>query len=333
MDRDDVLLSFDEYNPCWTSDMLVFSGMEGGMAETLRQEGFLLCDERDNDVYFLSEKGVARFEALAEELFLPLKPGIAAGRDVRREAQRSFLQILLDKRHVQRRGIKEYVKPFIVELPALSRGEIWRIEGKGVSWLYPEAPFFRRMSADFPDTGWAARKKPPLDPHSVSRWLEAHMPERRTMEADLLYKCRYDFQLYTGFPNMPGDVWHFLNTDRFLFFLAPDPIPDNLNCFLDALGVFQMFLTMMRHLYLPGYVDLDSLEQYSASWMFFAYGKEEDALRCKELLTPFGQSLKGTADPFELWTISLEALASYDETAELISDLLPEVAKPILRVS
>jgi hypothetical protein len=93
-----------------------------------------------------------------------------------------------------------------------------------------------------------------------------------------------------------------------------------------------MFLMMLRHMILPGYVDLDSLDQDGINWLLYVYEREEDAVKCAALLSPFEKNLAGPAAPLDVWALSLEALWDRDGTVETIHDLLPFAAHPIWRM-
>jgi hypothetical protein len=298
-DVEDVLLLFDEGRSCWTETMaeLVEPG-SGDKLKGLLEEGLLA---RDGEVYFLTRAGAERFRLAAEEFFLPLRPGLPGAGDRRREANRTLLQMLLDRRHLQRWGLKEYCKPFRFVVPDLRDEELFSTldeadagSAKKLSWRYPEHPVFVNMARDFPLVGLTAREESPPAPGRLAAWMSENVPRGRVMEADLLYKSRYDFQAYAHFPKLPGDPCGLLNTDRFLFFFAPPPDPpENVPALLTTLGEFHMFLTMLRRMYLPGYVDRDSLDQDGINWLVYVYENECDALRCAERLAPFGRALAG----------------------------------------
>ena len=324
-----ILLSFDEQNPCWTTAALTLFGNDIRSVNALVNDGILL---KKDDVYYLSELGLSQFEAVVEEAYLPLRPGVVKGVDIKQEALRVQLQLLLDKRHLQRWGLKEYCKPFRFEVPALKREELYELREEKPTWFYPDNSFYTSLLRDFPITGLEARKHPAPTAPIVTGWLDENMPQRKILEADLLYKSRYDFQAYAHFPPLPIDPCRLLDADRFLFFFTPPPTPENLNAFLSLLGDYHLFLTMLRRLYLPGYVDLDSLDQDGINWILFTYEKEEDALLCERFLKPYSPYLAGDAAPFEIWTLSLQALLEHNEVGESIHDLLPVVARPILRL-
>ena len=242
--------------------------------------------------------------------------------------------LLLDKRHLQRWGVKEYVSPFRFALPRVGGADLFVMDGGVPVWCYPKAPVFRRMAEDFPETGAAARSRPMPNAVEVRAWLEANAPGLYEAEFDLLYKSRYDFQAYAKFPPLPADPCGLFNADHFLFSFMPAPVPGNLTQYLEKIGEFQMFLTMLRRLYLPGYVDLDALDQDGINWLLFAFPNDGDAERCAKLLSPISEALPGPASPLELWSVSLEGLRNYPGgQAETIWDILPFAAHPIYRLT
>lgn len=326
---EDLLLSFDEQYPCWTPVMLALAELDRSAADGLVREGLL---EFEEDIYSLSEAGKEAFLRLAGEACLPLKPGVTLDRV--RTALRGELMLLLDKRHLQRWGVKEYVSPFRFALPHVGGADLFVMDGDIPVWRYPESPVFRRMAEDFPETGAAARSHPMPNAAEVRAWLEANAPGLYEAEFDLLYKSRYDFQVYAKFPPLPADPCGLFNADHFLFSFMPTPVPGNLTQYLEKIGEFQMFLTMLRRLYLPGCVDLDALDQDGINWLLFAFTNDGDAERCAKLLSPISEALPGPASPLELWSVSLEGLRNYPGgQAETIWDILPFAAHPIYRLT
>ena len=326
---EDLLLSFDEQYPCWTPAMLALAERDRSAADGLAREGLL---EFEKGIYSLSEAGREAFLRMAGEACLPSRPGVTSDRV--RTALRGELMLLLDKRHLQRWGVKEYVSPFRFALPHVGGADLLVMDGAVPVWRYPESSVFRRMVEDFPETGAAARSRPMPNAAEVRAWLEANAPGLYEAEFDLLYKSRYDFQAYAKFPPLPADPCGLFNADHFLFSFMPAPVPGNLTQYLEKIGEFQMFLTMLRRLYLPGYVDLDALDQDGVNWLLFAFSDDGDAERCAKLLSPISEALPGTASPLELWSVSLEGLRNYPGgQAETIWDILPFAAHPIYRLT
>jgi hypothetical protein len=330
VDLDCVLLLFDEGQPCWTPEMARLGGWEADALPALLREGLLSEEE---GVCFLTPEGARRFEKAAAESFLPLRAGFPPPSGRRRDAGRGLLRLLLDTRHTQRWGIKEYLKPFRFEIPDLEEREIVSFDGKKLTWLYPSHPVFVDMARDFPASGLAARAAPPPEPERVRAWLDGHAPRRRTAEFDLLYKSRYDSQAYAHFPKLPADPCGLLNADRFFFVFGP-PAGDAgaFPAALARLGDFHVLLTMLRRMFIPGYVDLDSLDQDGVNWLVYVYEREEDARNFAARLAPLGEeNLAGPAAPLDIWSLSLDSLRGRTESAESIHDVLPCAAHPILR--
>ena len=324
-----LLLSFDERYPCWTPAMLALAELDRTAADDLTREGLL---EFGEGVYSLSPAGREAFLKLAGEACLPSRPGEAPDR--KRAARWGELMLLLDKRHLQRWGVKEYVAPFRFALPDVRGEDLFVMDEAAPVWRYQDAPVFRKMAEDFPETGAAARTQPMPNAEEVRAWLAANAPGLREVEFDLLYKSRYDFQAYAKFPPLPADPCGLFNADHFLFAFMPPPAPENLPQYLEKVGEFQMFLTMLRRLYLPGYVDLDAMDQDGVNWLLFAFEEERDAERCAKLLSPIAEALPGPAAPLELWSVSLEGLRDYPGgQAETIWDILPFAAHSIYRLT
>ena len=326
MDPESVLLRFDERHPCWTAEMFELVGSDAASVKSLLQLGSLAVED---EVYFLTDKGVEHFKHVAQESFLPIHPGRTACCK-KLQARRSELMLLVDRRHMQRWGLKEYILPFCFGVPDLPDEELFRLEGDSVEWLYLKSSPFSAMLRDFPIVGMAARDETAPTSEFIAEWLEKNSPKLRASTFDLLYRSRYDFEQYTDFKPPLADPCYLLNTDRFVFSFAPKPVRENLSAYLTLIGEFHMILTMLRRMYLPGYTDLDSHEQDSVNWLILTFEREEDSVACAELLTQYGDYLEEPAGPFDIWSISMEALHKA-EYADMIWDLLPLTAHPINR--
>ena len=82
---------------------------------------------------------------------------------------------------------------------------------------------------------------------------------------------------------------------------------------------------------IPGYVDRDTQEQDSVSWLIFTTETEDEAIELAEKLGRFKEKLVANANPCEVWTISTEALEGIKEKRELIWELLPYTGHPAQR--
>ncbi len=321
-----ALLCFDEQHPCWTAEMFPLAGLDEKKAECLLKQGSLAFDD---GIYYLTKEGAELFKRAAQDNFLPINPGLPT-HDKRLSASRSKLILLLDRRHLQRWGIKEYVSPFCFDVPDIPDEELFNLEGDRLEWQYLKTQPFITMLRDFPMTGTAARRKPAPSLEFIKGWLNRNVRSRRTSVYDLLYRSRYDFQVYAEFKPLPADPCSLLNTDRFIFSFAPKPVKENLNAYLMLIGEFHMMLTMLRRMYMPGYTDLDSHDQDSVSWLMLTFEHEEDSIMCAEMLKSYSDFFEEPAGPFDIWSISMEAL-NRAEYAEMIWELLSFTAHPISR--
>lgn len=289
----EVLLLFSESAPCWTKDLVSMAREDGDGLEALRREGFLDCA---GEAYVLTEKGAHAFREEARECFFDRPPGTPPA-DLRKSLFATKLRLLIDGKHLQRWGLKEYLPGAGFLIPALGDEELFSLSD-GLRWLWPSHPLMQSMKTDFPVTGLAARKNPPLPADVVENWFRKNgaVPER--FVPDLLHLSRYDYKDYEGFPWLPADRWRLMNADRFLFMDAPateENVP-----YLRATGRFHLLLEVCRRMILPGYVDKDSHDQDGINWMLFVFQRDEEAAFQAKRLGFFGRDLVGPALPAEI---------------------------------
>ena len=326
MDYGEMLLLFDADNPCWTEDLTELAGKDPALLDLLLKDGLA---EKEGKVFSLTLFGREVFRREATECFLSALPGKCPG-EPEKSLLRTRLHLLLDKKHLQRWGLKEYLFRPSFPIPPLAKDEIFSLNGR-LKWLWPASPLVERMRQDFPRTGLVARRQKAHSPGTPAAWFEAQGVSPDYFEPDFLYLSRYDYEAYAEFSSPPDDIWGLLNTDRFFFRSGPVPTDENLEGFLEITGRFHLCLEVLRRLVLPGYMDLDSHDQGAINWLLFLYEKEGDAEECTALLSPFDQELIAPALPMDMWALSFEALAAYPGRAENIHDLLPEIAHPLAR--
>ncbi|GAB1487148.1 hypothetical protein MASR2M79_22030 [Aminivibrio sp.] len=329
MDYGEVLLLFDGDNPCWTEDLSELAGKDPALLGSLLREGLA---EKKGEVYSLTPSGREAFRREAAECFHPAVPGECPAPlgEKERALLRTRLYLLLDRKHLQRWGLKEYLFSSSFPVPPLAQDELFSLDG-GLTWLWPSSQTVKRLRTDFPETGLAARRQKALPPGTPAAWFQAQGISPEYFEPDFLYLSRYDYEAYTDFSSPPDDIWGLLNADRFFFLQGPPPTKENLARFLGITGRFHLCLEVLRRLVLPGYMDFDSHDQGAINWLLFLYEKEADAEGCSALLSPLDQELIAPVLPTDLWTLSFEALAAYPGRAENIHDLLPEIARPLAR--
>ena len=321
-----LLLLFDEDNPCWTEETAALAGEDPKGLKALAAEGLIAPL---GEAWALTEEGAEAFEKEAEANFLPLKPGFApSGHD--KKLFRSRLRLLLDKKHTQRWGIKEFLPEARFPIPALEEFELFTTV-EGFRWLWPASKAVERIRSAWPVTGLAARRLPPPPADAVEEWFDHPGETPAFFQPDLLYLSRYDFESYASFPPLPGDKWGLLNADRFFFLEAPEPALKDLSWFLGAAGRFQLTLEVLRRMVLPGFMDLDSHDQSAVNWLIFVFEEDEEAAACAKLLSPMGRALIDQSAPMDLWALSFEGLKNFDGKGETIHDLLPVVGKEVVR--
>ena len=328
MENGEILLLFSEENPFWTEDLVRLAGEDCSVLRELREDGYLV---EEKGVFSLTGKGRTAFAAEAAENFLssvPAAPGHCAGKSL----FRTRLRLLLDGKHLQRWGLKEYIGGARFAIPPLEDRDIFSME-RGLEWTWPSSPLMKRMTEDFPRTGLAARGNEVHPPCGVEAWVASLGLIPGFFVADLLFLSRYDYLCYEGFSPHPRDRWGLVNADRF-FCLQWPPVDggSGLERIFSAIGRFHLCMESLRRAVIPGYVDLDCLDQDCINWLVFVFRKEEDAGRAASLMEDCGEDLAGPAAPMEIWTLGLDSLEGFPGKAENIHDLLPVTAHPVVRV-
>ncbi|MDI9369576.1 MAG: hypothetical protein GX181_09285 [Synergistaceae bacterium] len=325
MDRLDLLFLFDEDNPCWTEKLIRMAGEDPAPLSFLAESGLV---ERGAEAWRLTDNGRRAFIKTAEANYLAAFPGTEIDSE---DAClfRTRLRLLLDGKHLQRWGKKEFISRARFPIPSLPDGRIF--SENPLTWLWPDDPVFARMRDEWPVVGLAAREKSPPSPGAAFEWLEASGEGLAFFEADLLHLSRYDFQSYSHIPRSPNDPWGLLNADRFFCVRQPVHEKPNGHALLSTIGRFQLALEVLRRMILPGYMDHDSFDQSAVNWLVFVCDDEKEAEALISLLRPFRRELIRPAAPMEVWALDMESLAAFPERAENIHDLLPIVAKPIVR--
>ena len=319
-----IVTRFDSENPCWTKELLELAGEDTEDLPELVRNGTL---ELRDGIYALSDAGILEFRRIASELFLEGEPGIQPA-DIKRSVDRTSLRLLLDNAHVQRWGLKDFKTNVSLPIrPALAREEMFSLEKGRLKWLYTNSPVWKKIEEEFPTASIENRSLDLVPKERLMKWCEKNCPHAGSLDVDLLYLCRYDFMQYKDFQGHPNDDLRLINTDRFLFIFPGPHEEDN----LETIGKFHIWLNGLRRMIIPGYVDRDTQEQDSVSWLIFALDTEKEATAFVQGLSRYGEELVSNANPCEIWAISFEALENAEERRELIWELLPDLAHPIQR--
>lgn len=320
-----LITRFDYDNPCWTAELLKSEGEDAAPLPELVRRGLLSVTD---GIYYLSESGAKEFERAAAVLFTGGKPGLKPA-DPPKSLMRTKLRLLLDRTHLQRWGLKDYHTdislPFV---PALDRDELFRLREEKLTWLYPENEAYKKLAEEFPTVEVDRRRVDIVPPGRAAELPDTLSPRAGALRADLLYLSRYDFMQYRDFKGHPNDSLRFINADRFVFVIAARDVADN----LETVGKFHLWLNYLRRVQIPGYVDCDTQEQFSVTWLIFVTETEHEATHISGQLAQFGEEIIRNAGLCEIWTISLEALEEVEEKQEVVSELFTLAARPVQRV-
>jgi hypothetical protein len=319
-----ILTMFDEQNPCWTAELLKLAGEDASGLDELVSSGSL---ELSDGIYSLTERGKTDFERTRDELFLEGMPGSKPS-DPIRSVKRTKLRLLLDNAHLQRWGIKVYHPGRdLIFYPDLKEEELLSFKNGAPEWSYTDSFLYRKINEEFKPALIEGRKTDLVTPERLRSWCADNSMEPGRLNIDLLYLCHYDFMQYRDFGGHPNDRMKVINTDRFLFIFPEHETEKN----LAAVAKFHLWLNTLRRMMIPGYVDRDTQEQDSVSWLIFTTEREDEAAAMAEELGKFGEKLVENANPCEIWAVSMEALENVKEKRELIWELLPDIAHPAQR--
>ena len=320
-----ILTLFDETCPCWTKEMLLKEGVSAQELAKLCEDGYL--DAADG-VYSLTSAGVEGYKREAAENFIEEGPGLAPA-DRARSARAGAAMKLFDAAHTQRWGMKHYfARPRLTSFPAVTRDSGFKAYGEKLTWPYMDGAAEKQMEAEFPPRGVRGRPESlAADAERAEKWLEAHRSELDVFEPDILYLSRYDYLQYTNFKGHPMDQMNIINTDRFALVLDDGDIEKE----LQTICGFRRWIMLQRRVVLPGFFDIDTQEQDSVTWLLLVTDTEDEAINCADRLARFGEQIMAGAEPFEVWTMSMERLAEIDEKREVVWELLPDAAHPVCR--
>ncbi|NLD06046.1 MAG: hypothetical protein GX672_09220 [Synergistaceae bacterium] len=314
-----ILTMFDKQNPCWTEKLLKLAGEDTSGLDGLVSSGTL---EFSEGIYSLTEAGKTEFERLKTELFLEGAPGSKPS-DPNRSVKRTKLRMLLDNAHLQRWGIKVYhAGQDLVFYPDLKEKELLSLQNGTLEWSYTDSPLYKKINEEFKPALIEGRRTDLVTPERLKSWCSDNSMDPARLNIDLLYLCHYDFMQYRDFSGHPNDQLKVINTDRFLFVFPEPEIEKN----LETVARFHLWLNTLRRMMIPGYVDRDTQEQDSVSWLIFTTEREDTAKALAEELAKFKEKLIEKANPCEIWTVSMEAIENVTDKRELIWELLPDIA-------
>ena len=242
------------------------------------------------------------------------------------------LQQLLDSKHLERWGLKEYYRDVDLELrPVLPAGKLFEISEGRLTWVFRNDPLFRKMDEDFACSRCSEKEAQSCygpDPRSIEEWRYLNSPETGSQHIDLLYLSRYDHQAYAHFPEHPNDPWGYLNTDRFFFVTLSEQeySPTEL---LSTVGNMHLHIHELSSMLIPGFADRDSNGLDGIFSLTFVTRMERQAKSLARRLKSFGRMLTLPSRTLEVRALSMEALEAFPNRENSICDLLGKISVAI----
>lgn len=327
----ETLLLFDQDHPFWNKNLLSLLDKDSKEAETLLKKG--LIEKTPGGNYKVTEAGRKALDNYCRECYMPANLPIYSDLDEDAAISTTRFYLLFENSFTGRWSWKDYsFRKELEYFPSLPREKMYKIDNKGLNWLYPEDPQVTVILQKYPNTGMKAREMDPPDQAEVFKWLEGKNIKRGTFTPDLLFMSRYDFEYYSDVPPDPNDRYSFLNSDRMFCFNSPEPEEKNLQLFIDRIAEVHLLMMNYRQIYLPGYTHMDTANQENLNWIVWITRTEKEAEKVVSLLGRFGKDLIEPALPLDIYTFSHEGLASVGEKSETIYDLLfnhaHAIAKP-----
>ncbi len=299
-----TLLLFEDKFPCWDEETCALVGADAASLLDLAERGLLA---EAGGGYVLTAKGDKTRVALAEESFLPVSPiGDFSAEEALWDNR---LYQLMDRRAFTGlfpMGLKEYtVCETLRYAPALARCELWTRECGKTRYLWPEHKLVKSFLQRFPDWGVATRGKAAPGRAAADEWLAESGAKSGSVTFNLVLRGRYDFELYRTQERLPEDLFHIMDADRFFFLRTSDKTPEAI---YDAIGKLHLFMLNQRRVYVPGYADIDSMDQEAWTMLVLAADTEEELESVAKLCANDGKNLIAPAMPLYIIGTSIERL-------------------------
>lgn len=323
MNRERVLLLFDESRPFWTEELMELAGEDPAVAAVLEKEGLL---ESLQGGFRLTSEGREAFRRWAAESYLESLPGEEPDDPVV-EGLKLQAALLFEGGFRGFQGTKKVtLSPKLEYFPRIPRGELFSLSGDTIGWNLPEHPLVKEIVASFARDRDAEGEKL-LD---LERDIDALGLGRVPWSPHILCINQCDYAYYWR-SRSETDRWGLLNTDRLFLNLVLDPQRFGLEAAASDIAAFSLFLLDNRQVYLPGCFDIDVHQQSCFSWWFWATRTEEEARELAQRLAVPGRDLVLPAEPADAWVISLEALSASDRKAESFYEFVDDLALPVTR--
>lgn len=325
---DRILLLFTPELPCWDAETVSLAGEDPAGLDALLADGKLV---RAGGGFVLTECGAAARERAAAEMFVPAeKMTCALPEDADELLRLNLLVQLIDRAFRTLWSVKELtVRESFEVVPCLNDDEYFALENGKARAVWPEAPIVKSFKDAFPNCGHEARKLTPPGESGLEQWAAKNDPMRGTLVFDLMIRHHHDFMHYKGFPAMESDKYGFLNAAPIMFrIVRRDEKPEDL---LPFIGRVHLFFLGQRHVYLPGFFDMDSEDQEMWKVLTFVTETEEQLMSLTDALRGFGRDLIEPAIPLFIVGTSIERLRAQKEQKTIMYDWFGEETVKIMR--
>lgn len=301
---EEILLLFEDKFPCWDEETAALAGGDAASLRELEERGLL---SESAGGYVLTPAGDNRRLLLAKESFLPVLP--IGEFDAEKSLWNNRFYHLMDRRAFTGlfpMGLKDYtIDETLPYAPALPRNELWGRENDKICYKWPKHKLAKSFLKRFPDWGVAARGKPAPGQAAMDKWLDESGAKAGRVNFNLVLRGRYDFELYRTQEQLPDDLFHLKDADRFFFLRTSDKTTEEI---YDTIGALHLFMLNQRRVYIPGYADIDSMDQENWTMLVLVSDTERELEQISKRFSADGQRLVNPAMPFYIIGTSVERL-------------------------
>ncbi len=307
------ILLFEPDFPCWDEETFALAGEDPASLAQMLKEGCLI---QAAGGYVLTEKGENERRREAEANWLSYAP--TPSFDAERALWNNRLYLLMERAFLGRFGIKEYsLDEALPVIPALPDEQMMQISEGKMRYIWGEQPIIQNFLAEFPHRGVGSRGLTPPGEEAFAKWAAKNGAAQTTLCPNLILRSRYDFDLYRKAAPYPSDKYKMKDADRLFFFRVKS---GGTTDFLRALGDLQLFLLAQKHIYIPGYGDIDSQDQENWTMAVIVCENEAELEKSAAQIAAYGKALIDPMPPLFLIGTSIERLRAQKQPEDTVYD-------------